>query len=214
METLIATLGALDLPKATVVANSLGALCTLWTAVDAPDRIARAVLLGAPATALPGARATPAMVSLTTPRRGRVEQALMTLPAPRLLAEAALTEALGEKAVTAMSDDLVDLHRLPLRRPGQAATYRSLLTRLLDGRTPRPENVLTPTDSSRIDIPLLFVWGGGDVILSPTEALPGIRCIPSAHLEEVPGGHNPWFDNPAACAAPIRAFLTAGRWVE
>ncbi|MEV0436405.1 alpha/beta hydrolase [Nocardia sp. NPDC050413] len=212
--TLTGTLDALGLPKATVIANSLGGLCALWTALDAPDRLSRAVLIGAPATALPGARPIPAMVSLTTPLRGRMEQALMGLPSPRFLAEAALTEALGEQAVATMSDDLVDLHRLPLRRPGRAAAYRSLLTRLLDGRTPRPENILTPTELSRLDIPLLFVWGRDDVILSPTDALPSLEHIPTAYLEDVPGGHNPWFDDPVACATPIHAFVTAGHGAE
>ena len=63
-----------------------------------------------------------------------------------------------------LSDDIVDLHLLAMRLPGQAASYRSLLRRLLVGRTPRPEHILTDAELASFTVPLLFV---ADTALPP-----------------------------------------------
>ncbi|WP_336086889.1 alpha/beta fold hydrolase [Nocardia sp. SSK8] len=205
------TLDALGVPRAAVVGSSLGGLFALWTALDAPDRLTRAALVGAPATALPGMRAVPEMVSLTTPVRGALDQRLMQLPAPRFVARYALAGALGTNAAHAMSDDLLDLHRLPLRLPGQAASYRALLHRLIRAGSARPENVLTGTELARITAPTLFVWGDQDVFAAPETGGASIAEIPAARLTVVAGGHNPWFDDAERCAGPVRAHLTGAR---
>ncbi|WP_446221727.1 alpha/beta fold hydrolase [Nocardia sp. IBHARD005] len=204
---LTGTLDALDIDRAACAGSSLGGLFTLWTMLDAPGRVSRAALVGTPATALPGSRGIAEMASLTSPIRGRLDQSLMQLPSPRFVARFALTEALGANATRAMSDDLLDLHRLPLRLPGQAASYRALLCRLMRGRTPRPENVLTDDELARIGTPALFVWGEHDVFSSPDQARPFVTKIPGARLTVVPGGHNPWFDDAPRCAALVRDFL-------
>ncbi|MFD5180270.1 alpha/beta fold hydrolase [Nocardia sp. NPDC058379] len=198
--------GVLDefgLARAQLVGCSLGGLFALWTALDAPGRCTRLVLLGAPATALPGTRATPAMASTAAAVRGRVDEWSMRLPSPRFVARAALATALGPETARAMSDDLLDLHRLPLRLPGKAASYRALLRRLIQGRVPRPDAVLTDAELARIDVPALFVWGARDVFCPPDRARRSVAMIPGAHLAVVPGGHNPWLDDPPGCAELI-----------
>ncbi|MFD6392204.1 alpha/beta fold hydrolase [Nocardia sp. NPDC060259] len=207
MGVLTGTLDALEVEQAAFVGSSLGGLFTLWATLDAPDRLTRAAIVATPATALPGSRGIAEMASLTSPIRGGLDQRLMQLPSPRFVARFALTEAIGAPAARAMSDDLLDLHRLPLRLPGQAASYRALLCRLMRGRTPRPENVLTDDELARIDTPVLFVWGEHDVFSSPGQARPSVTRIPGARLVVVPGGHAPWFDDAARCAAPIAGFL-------
>ncbi|MFF2088133.1 alpha/beta fold hydrolase [Nocardia sp. NPDC058176] len=203
------TLDALELDRARFVGSSLGGLFTLWTALDAPHRITRAALLGTPATALPGARGIAEMASLTSPVRGGLDQRLMQLPAPRLVARYALAEAIGADAARGMSEDLLDLHRLPLRLPGQAASYRALLCRLMRGRAPRPENVLTEAELARITRSLLFVWGEQDAFCSPAIGRRSVDRIPGAQLTVVAGGHNPWFDDAPRCANLVQDFMTA-----
>ncbi|MFC4123339.1 alpha/beta fold hydrolase [Nocardia rhizosphaerae] len=200
-------LDELGIDSTQVASNSLGGLFTLWTALDAPGRITRAVLLGAPATALPGTRPTAGMAATATPVRGRLDEWLMGMPSPRFLARAALTEALGADTARAMSDDLLDLHRLPLRLPGRAASYRALLRRLLDGRTPRGEVVLTEAELRRIGIPTLFLWGERDAFQSPDHARRSVAAMPAAEFVTLAGGHNPWLDDTPRCADLIGTFL-------
>ncbi|MBC7305088.1 MAG: alpha/beta hydrolase [Nocardia sp.] len=202
------TLDSLDLDRPAFVGSSLGGLFTLWTTLDAPGRVSRAAIVATPATALPGSRAIAEFASLTSPIRGRLEESLMRRPSPRFVARAALAAAIGTNAAHAMSDDMLDLHRLPLRLPGQAASYRALLRRLVRGRDPRPENILTDDELARIDIPALFVWGAQDAFSSPDQARAAIAKIPDAHLTIVPGGHAPWFDDASGCAALVRDFMT------
>ncbi|MGY0497888.1 alpha/beta fold hydrolase [Nocardia sp. FBN12] len=205
------TLDALDIERAAFVGSSLGGLFTLWTMLDAPERVSRAALVATPATALPGSRVIAEFAALTSPIRGRFDQSLMRLPSPRFIARIALTEAIGANAARAMSDDMLDLHRLPLRLPGQAASYRALLRRLIQDRTARPENVLTDAELARIDTPTLFVWGEDDVFCSPEQARSSVAKIPGAHLAVVPGGHAPWFDDAHRCVTLVRAFLAGDR---
>lgn len=209
VDVVTGTLDALDLDQARFVGSSLGGLFTLWTALDAPDRISRAALLGTPATALPGARGIAEMASLTSPVRGGLDQRLMQMPTPRFVARYALAEAIGADAAHGMSEDLLDLHRLPLRLPGQAASYRALLGRLMRGRAPRPENVLTEAELARIAQPLLFVWGEQDVFCAPETGRRSIDRIPGAQLTVVAGGHNPWFDDAHRCASLVHDFMAA-----
>ena len=102
---------------------------------------------------------------------------------------------------------MIDLHALPMRLPGQAASFRSLLQRLLDGRTPRPENVLTDAELRSFIVPLLFVWPDDDVFLGPAVGKPSVDKIPSARFETMPGGHFPWYDHPDRCAALVTGGL-------
>ncbi|MFC4373070.1 alpha/beta fold hydrolase [Nocardia halotolerans] len=208
VDVVTGTLDALDIDRAAFVGSSLGGLFTLWTMLDMPDRVSRAAIVATPATAIPGTRVIAEFESLTSPIRGRFDEILMRLPSPRFVARFALTEAIGVNAARAMSDDLLDLHRLPLRLPGQAASYRALLRRLIQGRAARPENVLTDGELARIDVPALFVWGEDDIFSSPDRARPSVAKIPGARLTVVPGGHAPWFDDAPRCVSLVGEFLT------
>lgn len=48
-----------------------------------------------------------------------------------------------------------------------------------------------------------------DPFLSPAQARPAIARIPGAVLQEVPGGHGPWLEDPAGCAKLVTSHLTA-----
>jgi pimeloyl-ACP methyl ester carboxylesterase len=132
-----------------LVGNSLGGLFGLWFALDRPSRVARAVLVGQPAVAIAGSRANLTMVVLAAPVLGRVATWMARLPSPRLTGRLGLRDGAGAHAVRSVSDDIVDLHLLSMRLPGQAASFRSLLRRLLDGRTPRPKK-FSPTLNSPV----------------------------------------------------------------
>jgi 2-hydroxy-6-oxonona-2,4-dienedioate hydrolase len=201
------TLDGLGIDQVTLVGNSLGGLFSLWFALDRPARVARAVIVGQPAVAIAGSRGDLIMGMLTAPVIGRVATWMARLPQPRSLSRMGLREAAGAHAARLVSGDLVDVHVLPLRLPGQAASFRSLQRRLLHGRTPRPEHVLTDAELRSFTVPLLFVWPDDDRFLAPAVGKPSVDKIPGARFVTMPGGHFPWYDDPDQCASLVAKGL-------
>jgi 2-hydroxy-6-oxonona-2,4-dienedioate hydrolase len=205
---LTGVLDALGIERATFVGNSLGGMFTLWLVVSAPERVSDAVIIGEPAVALPGAQGSKSMEFLTG-RFGWLAQQSMRAPAPRSVVRKGMVRAIGERAAQQMSDDMVDVHSLSIRLPGKAASFRSLLRRVLDGRTPRPECALTDDELTRITTPLLFVWGDkDDEFLSPVDGQMSVAKIPTATFETVAAGHTPWLDDAARCGQLVSQFLS------
>jgi pimeloyl-ACP methyl ester carboxylesterase len=146
------------------------------------------------------------MGTVSAPVLGRLAQLGMPLPMPRLLSRAVMAGALGRPAARAVSDDQLDLFMLAVQVPGQAASFRSLLRRIIRGRTPRRENVLTPSELASFEVPLLFVWGEDDAFLPAAAGRVSVEAIATAQLEVVPGGHDPWLDDAERCAKVITAW--------
>src|SRR4051794_22469301 len=200
-------LDGLGIDQVTLVGCALGGLFSLWFALDRPSRVARVVLVGQPAGAIAGARADLPMGMLTAPGLGRIATWMAPLPLPRFAGRMALRPAVGADVARSLSDDVVDLHLLSMRLPGQAASYRSLLRRLLVGRTPRPEHVLTDAELRSFTMPLLFVWPEDDVFLAPAAGKPSVDKIAGARFVTMRGGHFPWYDDPDQCAALVAEGL-------
>lgn len=197
----------LGIEQAVIVANSLGGLFSLWLAHDRPDRVAGLALLGEPATALPGSRGSWAMGLLNAPAVGRLFQAGMGLPSPRFVQRRVMSVALGAHAAHSCPGVFLDVHVGATRLPGNAACFRSLLGRVLDGRAPRPENELTDGELAAIGAPVLFVWGDDDTFLSPDAGRASVDKLPDARLVVVAGGHEPWLDDPEGCGKLVTEFL-------
>jgi pimeloyl-ACP methyl ester carboxylesterase len=196
-------LDGLGIDQVTLVGNALGGLFSLWFALDRPSRVARVVLVGQPAGAIAGARGDFGMGVFTAPVIGRVATGMARLPLPRSVGRMGLRTPAGADAARSVSDDIVDLHLLSLRLPGQAASYRSLLRRLIVGRTPRPEHVLTDSELASFTVPLLFVWPEDDRFLAPAAGKPSVDKIPTARFVTTPGGLFAWYDDPDRCAALV-----------
>jgi 2-hydroxy-6-oxonona-2,4-dienedioate hydrolase len=200
-------LDGLGIDQVTLVGNALGGLFSLWFALDRPSRVARVVLVGQPAGAIAGARVDLTMGVLTVPVLGRVVTGMARLPLPRFLGRMGLRNAVGADGALSLSDDIVDLHLLSGRLPGQFASYRSLLRRLLVGRTPRPENILSDAELASFTVPLLFVWPEDDRFLTPAAGKPSVDKIPTARFVRTPGGLFAWYDDPDRCAALVAEGL-------
>ena len=76
-------------------------------------------------------------------------------------------------------------------------------------RQPRPGNIMSDVELSRITAPTMFCWGTSDPLLTPAAGRPAVASIPGAVLHEVPGGHGPWLEEPAACARLVTGHLAA-----
>jgi len=196
-------LDGLGIDQVTLVGNALGGMFSLWFALDRPERVARVVLVGLPGGAIAGARGDFAMGIFTAPVLGRVAMGMARLPMPRSVVRMGLRPTVRADTARSLSDDIVDLHLLSMRIPGQAASYRSLLRRLFAGRTPRPELLLTDAELAGFTVPLLFVWGEDDQFLAPAAGKPTVDKIPTARFVTTPGGLFAWYDDPDRCASLV-----------
>jgi pimeloyl-ACP methyl ester carboxylesterase len=207
VDVIAGVLDGLGIDRVTLVGNSLGGCFSLWFALDRPARVTRVVLVGQPGSAFAEARADPMMGVLTTPVVGGLLAASMRLPVPRLMGRLGLQHGLGRHAAKAVSDDIVDLHLLSMRLPGKAASFRSLMRRLVEGRKPRLEFTLTDEELASFTVPLLFVWPEDDRYLAPAAGRPSVDKIPTARFVTIPGGNFPWYDDPDQCAALVAEGL-------
>ena len=196
---------ALGLAAAPVVAHSLGGMFALWHAAARPGRIASLVAIGDPAVALPGATVRIPLSLLTVPVLG---QAVLRTPSPRAVFRQLLGQGLSPAAAAAAPEELIDVLRLAVRRPGNAKTVASIMPAIDGFRRPRPESVMTDAELGKITAPTMFCWGTSDPFLSPAQARPAIAKIRGAVLHEVPGGHGPWLEDPAGCATVTVDHLT------
>jgi pimeloyl-ACP methyl ester carboxylesterase len=197
---------ALGLATAPVVGHSLGGMFAMWHAAARPGRIASLVAIGDPAVALPGATVRMPLSLLTVPLLG---EAVLRSPTPRRAYRRLLAQGLSPAAAAAAPDELLDVLRLAARRPGNARTVGSLMHAIDGFRRPRADSVMSAAELGQITAPTMFCWGSGDPFLAPAQARPAVARIPAAVLHEVPGGHGPWLEDPAGCAALTTAHLAA-----
>lgn len=195
---------ALGLETAPVVGHSLGAMFALWHAAARPGKITSLVVIGDPAVALPGVIVRMPLSLMTVPVLG---PALLRTPAPRPVYRRLLGQGLSPAAAAAPAE-LLDVLRLSARRPGNARTVASLMHAINCFRRPRAESVMSDNELGQIVAPTMFCWGTDDPFLTPGLARPSVAKIPSSMLHEVPGGHGPWFEDPAGCAHLIIEHLT------
>jgi pimeloyl-ACP methyl ester carboxylesterase len=179
---------------------------SLWYAAARPGRIASLVAIGAPAVALPGVAVRMPLSLMTVPVLG---EAMLRTPMPRPLYRTLLGQGLSPAAAAAAPDELLDVLRRAGRRRGNARTVASLMHAINEFRRPRAESVMTDDELGRITAPTMFCIGTADPFLTAAQARPAVARIPGAILHEVPGGHGPWFEDPAGCAALATRHLTA-----
>jgi pimeloyl-ACP methyl ester carboxylesterase len=198
-------LNALHLPAAAVIGHSLGGMFALWYASERPQRITSLVIIGDPAVALPGVTVRMPLSLMTVRFLGPL---FLRVPTPRGLYRYLLGQGVGRAAAAGVPQAMLEVLRLSIRRPGNAATVASLMHAINHFRRPRIPSVMSMGELGRITAPTTFIWGRDDPYLSPANARPSIAELPSATLSEVPGGHAPWFEDPAGCGSLIRRHLT------
>jgi pimeloyl-ACP methyl ester carboxylesterase len=203
LDELFYSLG-LDAPS--VVGHSLGGMFALWHASARPGKIASLVAIGDPGATLPGVQVKMPLSILTVRGLGR---AVLAAPTPRSTYLKMLGQGTSPAAARSMPQELVDILHIACRRKGNPKTVASLMHAIDGFRRPRPETLMTDDELSRIETPTLFYWGRDDPFLAPERARSSIAKIPGAILHEVDGGHAPWFEHAADCAAHVVAHQKA-----
>jgi pimeloyl-ACP methyl ester carboxylesterase len=200
-----ALFAALGLDRADVVGHSMGAQFTLYLALDAPELVRRAVLIGAPGAGLPGVRPVPAMRLLSVPGVGH---AVLKAPLSRTAYRRNNDAMLGKGVVDRYPPEMIDVGYLAGQRPGFAASVSSFFRSLITPIKVRDGVAVTTTELSTMTVPVLLVWGTDDVFMPPTSAASSIDAIPQHTLVTISGaGHMPWLDDPKRCGTAVTEFL-------
>lgn len=199
-------LSVLGLGAVPVIGHSVGGMYALWHAAARPGRISSLILAG-PGGTLPGMRVRAPLSLMTLPVLGT---AMLRMPSPRTAYRSLMTRGQGS-ALPAASNDLLDAMRFAARQPESAASIASLHHTLDRFRAPAPEAIMTSSELAQVSVPTLFLWGRDDPYMSPATARPSVAKIEGAVLREVPGGHAPWLDDPAAYAKPITEFVASAK---
>jgi pimeloyl-ACP methyl ester carboxylesterase len=198
-------LDGLDVPKAHVVATSLGGHYALRSAAAHPDRIDRMVefgfVPGAPLTQLPMS-----MRMATLPGLGR----LMTSIPPTRRTVRMIVRQLGMGAALKdgrISPEMVDWFHALL---GQTRTMRneSNLPREFVQKAGTGVEALPASLLAQVRCPTLFAWGETDPMGGADVARSFVPLVPGAELELwADTGHAPWMEHPERAASLVTDFL-------
>jgi 2-hydroxy-6-oxonona-2,4-dienedioate hydrolase len=194
----------LELPTLDVVANSLGAFLSVVFALDAPGRVSRLVLVGAPFGI---ARRPPLpMLPIGFPLIGQ--------PLGRYLFSNATRDGSRKfwgqvivKHPERVDDLMLDVDVAHTRR--NVESMLSLIACIADWRRLgyRRKFILGERWGA-LTTPTLLIWPEHDAFGSPEEGEALVATNPNIHLVRVPGaGHNAWFDDPDTVVAEIERFL-------
>ena len=196
-------LDAAEVEQAAVVANSMGALWTLWFAEQYPSRVSRLVLQGTPALIL-DTSAPAGMHLLGVPGLNRL---LMRLEPPSSKQVHRLWQRMGHDPRTVCTAEMAELTIRLEQLPDYKAAWLTLLQNVLPyGRLNRR---LSFTEASLREVthPVLYIWGSNDPFGSLDVARRAQAATPDSELELIGVGHLPWLDEPEACGRATREFL-------
>jgi len=198
-------LDALELPSVDVMANSLGGLWAVIFAIDAPSRVSRLALVGAPVGVkrqVPR-QLLPLGLPLIGQRLGRYVFSNATRAGSR--------KFWGQVIVNHPErvDDLVlDYDVANMRR--NVESMLGLVSRIASARRLGYRRELVLGERWRdLTTPTLLIWGEFDAFGSPEEGQALVAKNPNLRLVRIAGaGHNLWFDDPEGVVAEIERFLT------
>jgi pimeloyl-ACP methyl ester carboxylesterase len=194
----------LELPTIDVMANSLGALLAVAFALDAPGRVSRLALVGAPFGI---ARRPPvAMLPVGFPLIGQRLARYLFSNATRDGSRKFWGQVIVEHAERV--DDLVlDVDVANSQR--NVESWLSLLACIADWRRlGYRRNLILGERWRGLTMPTLLLWPEHDAFASPEEGEALVTTNPNLRLVRVPGaGHNAWFDEPETVVREIERFL-------
>jgi pimeloyl-ACP methyl ester carboxylesterase len=190
-------LDELKLGRVVLGGNSLGGEVAWRTAVLAPQRVSRLILVGAAGPAFTPASMPLGFTIATVPVLNRVAEWVL----PRSLVAEGVASVYGDPSK--VTPELVDRYfELTLREGNRRAL----------GQRMRQE--VRGEDAGlikSIQVPTLILWGGKDRLIPPAVARDFERAIAGSRLVMFPDlGHVPQEEDPAATVAVVKRFLATG----
>ncbi len=201
-EWLVGVLDALDLPRVTLVGNSLGGLVALQTAMDHPQRVERLVLVAA---AWLGRTVSPLLALQTPPLIGEaaIQTASQVPGAAQLRAafRAPLVFAQPWRAPAGWWSDQIEHGSRPSFLAATVAAHRATLD--LSG-----QRYLLLDRLHEVEAPALVLWGTDDLVMPVAHGREAVRRLVNARLELLSGvGHLPQVEQPDWVTAAVLPFL-------
>jgi pimeloyl-ACP methyl ester carboxylesterase len=198
-------LDALELTTVDAVANSMGALWSVAFAIDAPARVSRLALVGAPfgLKRRPPLQLLPIGLPVIGPRLGRYVFSNATRDGNRKF-WARLMVHHPER----VDDLLLDVDVAHTRR--NAESMLGLVQCIADARRLGYRRELILGERWRaLTTPTLLVWPEHDAFGSPEDGEALVATNPNLRLVRIPGaGHLPWIDDPESVLAELERFLS------
>jgi pimeloyl-ACP methyl ester carboxylesterase len=191
-------LDALHIGRADIVGHSLGSIIAQTFAEYWPERTERVVLISSSGGRRPGAAVPPPKLDFVAAIRGLKEP---IDPDSKFMIE-------WWSSPTPVDPDFIrrqrqDAAAIPLR-VWLAVLDQGLLEDLDHGGLQRT--------LARLKAPTLLIWGSEDPIMDEEARATLREALPQAEVKIFQGlGHNPFWEQPAQCAAVINEFLTAAR---
>lgn len=199
---------ALELPTVNVVANSMGALLSVAFALDAPSRVSRLALVGAPfgVTRRPPLMMLPLGFPLIGQRLGRHFFSTATRDGCRKFWGQVLV-----KHPERVDHLMLDVDVANSRR--NAESMVGLIKCIADWRRLGYRRELILGERWRdLTTPTLLVWGEHDAFGSPEEGEALTATNPNLRLVRIAGaGHLLWIDAPETALGEIERFLATDR---
>jgi pimeloyl-ACP methyl ester carboxylesterase len=188
---ILALVGELKIPKATIIGHSMGGKIAWNFAVAYPNRIEKLVLISPDGFAAPRSSygETPDVAPTLRLMRYALPKAMLR---PNL--EIAYSDA------TRLTDTVLTRYHDLMLAPGQRAAMISVLE----------QGVLTDPvpQLARIPVPDLLLWGDNDKMIPFGHARDYLKALPKARLVAISGlGHGPHEETPDVALPPLKAFL-------
>jgi pimeloyl-ACP methyl ester carboxylesterase len=184
----------LKLQRVVIGGNSLGGEVAWRTAVVAPQRVDRLILVDASGPRFVPEEVPPGFLLARVPVLNRLGEYLL----PRPMVRASVESVYGDPSK--VSEALVDRYfEITLRDGNRKALGERL--RVL-------EDDLQPELIARVTQPTLILWGERDRLIPPATAEVFRQAIAGSQVVVLPGlGHVPQEEDPVASIVPVKAFL-------
>jgi 2-hydroxy-6-oxonona-2,4-dienedioate hydrolase len=199
VKTVVAAMDAFELEKVDIVAHSMGAHWSIWTAMDRPERVRSLTLLGNPGNVMKGK--PPLLLRLMM--RWPFNHILF-----RLLKGAGRDKQASTLRLTGSSQETI--HSLP-KQFGEAYYYFQRLphyfvslTSLLRNAAPKIDAMQLATVKQRAQLLL----GDKDNFASVATGQTIVTAMPNCRLHVIKdGSHLPWLEKPEECGSLVNDFL-------
>lgn len=189
---------------ASIIANSMGGLWSLWLARADPRRVERLALLGTPARILE-TTAPAGMHLLGVPVLNRL---MMALEPPSEGQVRTLWKRMGHDPERVCTPELVQLVIRAERLPRYADAWLTLMQNVFPFARVNEEVGFGEEELSALPQEVLYIWGSDDPFGSLEVARRAHALTPSSRLETIGVGHLPWLDECQRCSQVAREFIS------
>ncbi len=199
VKTIIAAMDTFGLQRADIVAHSMGAHWSLWTAMDYPDRIKSLTLLGNPGNVMKGKPPLIMRLLLHWPLNKLLFKMMMgdgSNKKPSMLKTMGSTQQTIDNLPQDIGECYFYFRRLP--------HYFVSLTSLLENAAPN----INAGQLSQVKQPSQLLLGDRDTFASVAVGETIAAAMPQCKLHIIKdGSHLPWLEKPAECGKLINDFI-------